>query len=89
MIDGLVTRLSPRVEQDTVLGLQVRTDSVEKPAVRVNLLPVFLLEQDDKLNGHKVVADLIGAASSRHDQIELRVDGKLRRVLLYQHRTQR
>ena len=46
---------SPHVQQYTNVWFQDRTESVEEPTVRVDLLLVLLLQAEDDLHGHEAL----------------------------------
>lgn len=50
MIDGFVTGLCTRIQQNTDLRLELFPDRIKQPSVRVDLFRVFLLKHKDKLN---------------------------------------
>ena len=61
----------------TVAHLQHATDRVEQPPVRVDLLLVLRLDDQDNLDRHEVV----GVLTRRNDKLRRGVDGQLGRVL--------
>ena len=52
MINRSWARLCANIKQDANIGLEDGAEGVEKPAVRINLLLIFLLETKDDLHGH-------------------------------------
>lgn len=52
MIDSLVARLCPSIQQHTDLGIQLLANGIEEPTMRVDLFRVFLLETKDDLDGY-------------------------------------
>ena len=50
MINSLMSRLGPRIEQHTSLRVQLSTDSIEQPSVRIDLLGILLLEYQNDLD---------------------------------------
>ena len=69
--------LGAGVEQDDDLGVQDAAEGVEEPAMRVDLLAVLLLEAEEHLHRRQGV----GAVGLRPDQLLVRGDGELGRVL--------
>lgn len=72
-----MSRLGPRINQDTNLRLQHPSDPVEQPTVRVDLLLVLLLEHEDDLDRYQVV----GIARVGLHELRLGIDRDLGRVL--------
>lgn len=52
MIHRLVTGLGARVDEHADLRVELASDSVEQPSMRVDLLRVLLLEDENDLNRH-------------------------------------
>jgi hypothetical protein len=55
VIDRLVTRLGPRIDQHAHFRLEHPSDGVEQPPMRIDLLFVFLFEHKDDLDRDEVV----------------------------------
>jgi hypothetical protein len=55
VIDRLVTRLGPRINQHAHFRLEHPSDGVEQPPMRIDLLFVFLFEHKDDLDRDEVV----------------------------------
>lgn len=52
MVDRLVPRLGPSVEEDAYLGVQLPANGIEEPPVGVDLFRILLLETKDDLDGN-------------------------------------
>jgi hypothetical protein len=77
VVDGLVAGLGTGVNENADLGLENAADTVEEPAVRVDLLLVLGLEDNNDLDRDKIaVATLL-----RKDELWLGVNGQLGSVL--------
>ena len=54
LVDGVGRGSRPDVEHETVLGVEVLADSLEEPAVAVDLAVVSLFEAEDEVDPHAV-----------------------------------
>jgi hypothetical protein len=77
MIDRLMTRFSPRIDQHADLGFQHPPDRIEQPTMRVDLLLVVLFQYKDDLDGDEVV----GVSRVRLDELRFGVDRDLGGIL--------
>lgn len=53
LVDGGPTGLRSNIEKDADVGFENRSESVEEPPMRVELLLVLLLENEDDLNRNR------------------------------------
>ena len=50
MVNRLMTRLGPRIQQYTSLRVQLPSNSVKQPSVRIDLFGILLFEDKDDLD---------------------------------------
>lgn len=52
MVDSFMSRFRPCIKQYTDLRVELPSNGVEQPSVRVDLFRIFLFEAEDNLYGH-------------------------------------
>lgn len=77
IVDGSLGRSSPGIEQTDHIGLELTTECIKQPAVRVDLLFVALFEDKNHLYRNKIV----GIIGVRFNKGGLGRHGELRRIL--------
>ena len=66
-----------RLRSGAITNLKHAADGIEQPPVRVDLLLILRLDDQDDLDGNEVV----GIVAMRHHQLRCRIDRELGRVL--------
>ena len=77
VVDGLAAGLRTGVDENTNFRLQHLTNGVEQPTVRVDLLLVLRLDDEDDLDWHEVVR----IVTVRDDKLRCRINRQLCCVL--------
>ena len=70
MVDSFVSRFGTSVDENANLGVHDLPKRIEEPAVRVDLLLVLRLDDEDELDGHEVVRVI----RLRNDELRRGVD---------------
>lgn len=76
MIDGGTGGAGTGVDEDADVGIKDTTESLEEPAVRIDLLLIAFFETEDHLHWNGILA-----RRGKFHQIFLELDADLRRVL--------
>lgn len=59
MVESFVIRLGTGIKENTNFRLELSAESIEKPSVRIDLLLILLLENEDELNRDQLLLLLI------------------------------